>query len=104
MIIIYVAVNILFGKDDPKLGDIGSTVGRGKTTWNVGLCGTVPYIPKELVRGGEYRASIDIYEAGGVMLCLLTGAPPWTGYEWQTIKFKVRRGMIYLTLFINKSS
>ncbi len=104
MIIIYVAENILFGNDVPKLGDIGSTVGRGKTTWNVGLCGTVPYMPVELVRGGEYRASNDIYEAGGVMLHLLTGAPTWTGYEWQTIVFKVRRGMIYLTLYINQSS
>ena len=104
MISIYVAENILFGKDDLKLGDIGSTVGRGETTWNVGVRGTVPYIPKELFCGGEYRASVDIYEAGGVILNLLTGAPPWTGWERQTIMYKVRREMIYLMLYINKNT
>ncbi|CAB4011692.1 Stk1 family PASTA domain-containing Ser Thr kinase [Paramuricea clavata] len=83
--------NILFGNNDIKVGDFGLAVDRRDKTSNIGIRGTVPYMPKELFCGGEYRASVDIYEAAGVWKYLLTGSHPWAGYEAHAVMFKVRR-------------
>jgi serine/threonine protein kinase len=91
LIIISVADNILFGNNDVKVGDFGLAVNRRDTTSNIGIRGTVPYMPKELFCGGEYRASVDIYEAAGVWIYLLTGSHPWAGYETHAVMFKVSR-------------
>ena len=87
----FVAENILIGPDYVKFCDFGLVVDIGEKTSNVGYCGTVPYMPKELFcRGGEYRPSVDIYELGGVMLYLLSGERPWAGInQSNTIIFKV---------------
>ncbi|CAB4028525.1 mitogen-activated kinase kinase kinase 17-like [Paramuricea clavata] len=86
--------NILYGDNDVKVGDFGLAVDRSETL-NIGFCGTVTYMPKELFCGhGEYRPSVDIYEAAGVLSYLLTGSPPWAGYQWDTVIFKVGSGEI----------
>lgn len=93
LIIISVADNILYGDNDVKVGDFGLAVGRSETL-NIGMRGTVPYMPKEVIRCGEYRASVDIYGAAGVWKYLLTGSRPWAKYEEYTVIHKVRKGMI----------
>ena len=94
-IIFSAADNILIDHSDIKLSDFGLTVDREETTGNIGLRGTVPYMPKELFCGGECGASADIYAAGCTVLHLLIGSPPWPGFVQEAIIWKVRKGMIY---------
>lgn len=69
--------NILIGlKGELKLADFGWAVhapsSRRKT-----LCGTLDYLPPEMVTGQEHDARVDTWELGILLYEFLAGAPPF---------------------------
>lgn len=82
------AENIFFCHNGVKLGDFGLAVDLSENK-KYNVRGTVPYISKELFRREGYGTSADIYAAGCVILCLLSGSPPWKGCDRDFIIYQV---------------
>ena len=63
-------------KGDLKIADFGWSVhapnSRRKT-----LCGTLDYLPPEMVEGKEHDSKVDVWSLGVLMYEFLTGSPPF---------------------------
>lgn len=69
--------NILVGLNgDLKLADFGWSV-HAPTSRRTTLCGTLDYLPPEMVTGREHDASVDVWELGILLYEFLVGAPPF---------------------------
>jgi serine/threonine protein kinase len=73
--------NILLDKDgEPKLADFGWAVhaitGRRKS-----FCGTVIYLPPELISKQEYDFKVDVWSLGILLFELATGKAPFAGED-----------------------
>lgn len=76
--------NILLGVDgELKIGDFGWSVhapGNRRTT----LCGTLDYLPPEMVEGREHTKEVDLWALGVLTYEFLVGVPPFeelSGYS-----------------------
>ncbi len=69
--------NILFIKGEAVLADLGTVTGN---TASMSLAGTHGFIPPEVQKGscspGTVGKAGDVYAAGKVLYCMLTGNPP----------------------------
>lgn len=75
--------NLLLGVNgELKIGDFGWSVhapGNRRTT----LCGTLDYLPPEMVEGNEHTEKVDLWALGILTFEFLVGTPPFedmTGY------------------------
>ena len=75
--------NLLVGlKGELKIADFGWSVhapGNRRTT----LCGTLDYLPPEMVEGREHDAAVDVWSLGVLCYEFLFGGPPFeaTGHS-----------------------
>ena len=76
--------NLLLGVDgELKIGDFGWSVhapGNRRTT----LCGTLDYLPPEMVEGREHTEKVDLWALGVLTYEFLVGVPPFedlSGYN-----------------------
>eukprot|EP00949_MAST-11_sp_MAST-11-sp1_P003233 g3233.t1 len=77
--------NILIGKDGKlKLADFGWAVrvrNSGDAAKRETLCGTLDYLPPEMIHGTQYGAETDAHSLGAMMYEFLTGMPPYKSEE-----------------------
>ncbi len=76
--------NILLGLDgEAKIADFGWSV-HAPGTRRQTLCGTLDYLPPEMVEGREHDRLVDLWALGVLLYEFLVGAPPFedtTGYR-----------------------
>ncbi|CDW51748.1 serine:threonine protein kinase 6 [Trichuris trichiura] len=69
--------NILLSRDGKiKISDFGWAV-HAPSSRRETLCGTVDYLPPEMVGGMQHDARVDIWSLGVLMYEMLTGKPPF---------------------------
>lgn len=69
--------NLLIGhKGDLKIADFGWSV-HAPTSRRTTLCGTLDYLPPEMVEGREHDATADIWSLGVLTYEFLVGNPPF---------------------------
>lgn len=73
--------NLLLGiKGDLKIGDFGWSVhapGNRRQT----LCGTLDYLPPEMVNGEQHDKAVDLWALGVLCYEFLEGVPPFEELE-----------------------
>ena len=70
--------NILIGSDGKlKLADFGWSVRCSPKYKRSTLCGTLDYLPPEMIDGQEYDFSADYWTIGVLLYEFLTGSPPF---------------------------
>jgi len=73
--------NILVGlQGEVKLADFGWSV-RTPSKRRVTLCGTLDYLPPEMVEGKDYNYKVDNWTVGVLCYELLVGSPPFETNE-----------------------
>lgn len=80
--------NLLLGvSGELKIGDFGWSVhapGNRRTT----LCGTLDYLPPEMVEGKEHSEKVDLWALGVLAYEFLVGVPPFedlNGYSGELL-------------------
>ena len=69
--------NLLIGqKGDIKIADFGWSV-HAPTSRRTTLCGTLDYLPPEMVEGREHDETADVWSLGVLMYEFLVGSPPF---------------------------
>eukprot|EP01033_Poteriospumella_lacustris_P010921 gene10921-7768_t len=69
--------NLLIGqKGEIKIADFGWSV-HAPTSRRATLCGTLDYLPPEMVEGREHDATADIWSLGVLTYEFLVGSPPF---------------------------
>ena len=69
--------NILIGSDgNLKMADFGWSVSRSNSRRNT-LCGTLDYLPPEMLDGQEHSFAVDIWALGILLFEFLTGNAPF---------------------------
>jgi aurora kinase len=69
--------NLLVGiKGDIKIADFGWSV-HAPTSRRTTLCGTLDYLPPEMVEGRDHDAAVDIWSLGVLTYEFLCGSPPF---------------------------
>jgi serine/threonine protein kinase len=69
--------NILVGLNgELKLADFGWSV-HAPSSRRTTLCGTLDYLPPEMVTGKEHDAKADVWELGVLLYEFLAGSPPF---------------------------
>lgn len=70
--------NILIGLNgELKLADFGWSVHSVQSAKRYTLCGTLDYLPPEMLEGKEHNESVDIWELGILLYEFLVGHPPF---------------------------
>lgn len=69
--------NLLLGsKGELKIADFGWSVHAPSSRRNT-LCGTLDYLPPEMIEGKEHDDTVDIWSLGILLFEFLTGNPPF---------------------------
>jgi serine/threonine protein kinase len=69
--------NIMVGLDgELKLADFGWSV-HAPSSRRTTLCGTLDYLPPEMIEGKDHDASVDIWSLGVLLYEFLVGSPPF---------------------------
>jgi serine/threonine protein kinase len=69
--------NLLLGsKGELKIADFGWSVHAPSSRRNT-LCGTLDYLPPEMIEGKEHDDTVDIWSLGILLFEFLTGSPPF---------------------------
>jgi serine/threonine protein kinase len=69
--------NLLLGaKNDVKIADFGWSVHAPTSRRNT-LCGTLDYLPPEMVEGREHDEQVDTWALGVLLYEFLVGSPPF---------------------------
>lgn len=75
--------NLLIGhKGDLKIADFGWSV-HSPTSRRVTLCGTLDYLPPEMVEGREHDATADVWSLGVLTYEFLVGSPPFEAKSYR---------------------
>ena len=61
---------------DIKIADFGWSV-HAPTSRRTTLCGTLDYLPPEMVEGRDHDATADVWSLGVLMYEFLVGSPPF---------------------------
>ncbi|KAJ2751544.1 spindle assembly checkpoint kinase, partial [Coemansia nantahalensis] len=81
--------NLLLNSDgDLKIADFGWSVHAPNSRRRT-LCGTLDYLPPEMVEGRDHSASVDLWSLGVLMYEFLVGVPPFE--DLQSHKATYRR-------------
>mmetsp|Transcript_35442 Transcript_35442/g.44755 ORF Transcript_35442/g.44755 Transcript_35442/m.44755 type:complete len:178 (-) Transcript_35442:267-800(-) len=69
--------NLLIGfRGELKIADFGWSV-HAPSSRRTTLCGTLDYLPPEMIEGRDHDASVDIWSLGVLMYEFLNGSPPF---------------------------
>jgi len=69
--------NLLLGnKGELKIADFGWSV-HAPTNRRQTLCGTLDYLPPEMIEGNDHDSNVDVWSLGVLMYEFLVGSPPF---------------------------
>jgi len=73
--------NLLLGaKGELKIADFGWSV-HAPNNRRQTLCGTLDYLPPEMIEGRDHDSNVDVWSLGVLMYEFLVGAPPFEASE-----------------------
>jgi len=74
--------NLLLGvKGELKIADFGWSV-HAPNNRRQTLCGTLDYLPPEMIEGAEHDSNVDVWSLGVLMFEFLVGHPPFEAQEY----------------------
>jgi len=74
--------NLLLGvKGELKIADFGWSV-HAPNNRRQTLCGTLDYLPPEMIEGAEHDSTVDVWSLGVLMYEFLVGKPPFEAEEY----------------------
>ena len=83
--------NLLIGqKGDIKIADFGWSV-HAPTSRRTTLCGTLDYLPPEMVEGRDHDATADVWSLGILTYEFLVGSPPFEAEGWRATYSRISR-------------
>ncbi|XP_022233723.1 aurora kinase B [Drosophila obscura] len=94
---------LLTGTDDLKLADFGWSAHTPNNKRRT-LCGTLDYLPPEMVDGNSYDDTIDQWCLGILCYEFLVGAPPFESSNTENTYSKIRRVEIQYPPHLSKGS
>lgn len=84
--------NFLFNcKGDIKIADFGWSVHAPASRMNT-MCGTLDYLPPEMVEGVTYTEKVDLWSLGVLCYEFLTGKPPFQVTTFEDTFSNIRKG------------
>lgn len=82
--------NLLIGANNEiKLADFGWSV-HAPSVRRTTLCGTLDYIPPEMIEGHEHDESVDVWSLGVLLYEFLVGSPPFECNEQKETCRKIK--------------
>ncbi|PVV01366.1 hypothetical protein BB560_004214 [Smittium megazygosporum] len=80
--------NLLLGSDGRlKLADFGWSV-HAPTSRRKTLCGTLDYLPPEMVEGRDHNSKVDLWSLGVLIYEFLVGSPPFEDLAGNTATYR----------------
>ena len=87
--------NIVVGFNNVvKLADFGWSIVAPKGTRRRTLCGTLDYLPPEIVESKEYDSTVDIWALGVLTYELVVGTPPFEEATMNMTKKRILAGKV----------
>lgn len=80
------------GSEVLKLADFGWSVAQRVDSRRTTLCGTVEYLPPEVVAGGEYGFGFDMWTVGVLAYEMLLGESPFFARDQDGIMARITDG------------
>uniref|UniRef100_A0A1B6CN50 Aurora kinase n=1 Tax=Clastoptera arizonana TaxID=38151 RepID=A0A1B6CN50_9HEMI len=85
--------NLLLGhKGELKIADFGWSV-HAPSSRRQTLCGTLDYLPPEMVSGLPHDESVDIWSLGVLCFELITGKPPFEASTYDETYYRIQRAI-----------
>ena len=75
-----------------KLADFGWSVAQRRDSRRTTMCGTVEYLPPEIVNGQEYSFGFDMWTVGVLVYEMLVGRSPFFAADHQAIMSRILAG------------
>ena len=76
-------------KGEVKIADFGWSVHAPSSKRHT-LCGTLDYLPPEMVEGHAHDKSVDIWSLGVIIYTLIIGKPPFETNDVKTTYKRIR--------------
>lgn len=96
--------NLLIGASgDIKIADFGWSVHAPSSRRNT-LCGTLDYLPPEMVEGREHDEKVDIWSLGVLLYEFLVGSPPFEAEGHTATYRKISRVELNFPPGVNKDA
>jgi len=93
---------LIGGNGELKIGDFGWSVHVSDSrNRRATLCGTLDYLPPEMLGKEGHDASVDIWSLGVLMYEFLVGRPPFEAENAKETTAKIRRGHIRYPAFLS---
>ena len=86
---------MLDSEGNPKIIDFGFSIHSSKRLKT--YCGTLPYMPPEMVNKRDYKGpSVDMWAFGVLMYITLTGLFPFIGFSEKDLIYKINKTKFHL--------
>ncbi|KAI9340096.1 Serine/threonine-protein kinase-like protein [Pilaira anomala] len=99
--------NLMLGLNgELKIGDFGWSVRTGKFDTRRGtLCGTLDYLPPEMVEGRSHDKNVDVWSLGILLYELIVGEPPFDsdGNEDATYR-RIMRVDLHIPSYVSRDA
>nr|XP_018914361.1 PREDICTED: probable serine/threonine-protein kinase dyrk2 [Bemisia tabaci] len=93
--------NLLLGaKGELKIADFGWSVHTPSSKRNT-LCGTLDYLPPEMILGLEHDEKVDIWSLGVLCFECLTGKPPFEAAEYAETYRRIKNAIVIYPPYIS---
>lgn len=96
--------NLLIGsKNELKMADFGWSV-HAPTSRRDTLCGTLDYLPPEMVVGRQYDHRVDLWGVGVLCYECLVGNPPFFAKTYDETYYCIRKGIFKFPDFVSQGA
>lgn len=96
--------NLLLGtQGELKIADFGWSVHSASSTRKT-LCGTLDYLPPEMVKGTEHGPSVDIWSLGVLCYELLVGHPPFEAPSYDETYARILKAKYSFPEFVSSEA
>lgn len=96
--------NLLLGeKGELKIADFGWSV-HAPTNRRQTLCGTLDYLPPEMIEGKEHNYAVDVWSLGVLMYEFLVGNPPFEAHGHNETYRRISRVDLRIPSFVSREA
>ncbi|OAD69335.1 Serine/threonine-protein kinase ark1 [Phycomyces blakesleeanus NRRL 1555(-)] len=99
--------NLMLGiKGELKMGDFGWSVKTGVTeSRRSTLCGTLDYLPPEMVEGRSHNENVDLWSLGILLYEMICGKPPFEDEQSHDVTYRrIVKVDIQMPAFVSKDA
>lgn len=91
---------LISSKGDIKIGDFGWSV-HAPSSKRTTLCGTLDYLPPEMVKGCEHNEKVDLWSLGVLCYEFLVGKPPFETDSYEQTYKKIENAQYRIPSFVS---